>query len=209
MKVEIWSDVICPWCYIGKRRFEAALARFDGRERVETIWRSYELDPRAAPHYPGTLIERLAQKYRVSLEEAAAMTARVTAVAADVGLHYRLEEARPGNTFHAHRLIHYAATRGLGPPLMERLMHGYFSESLPVGDPEALSGVAVATGLDPEETRAVLAGDAHAAAVRADEGRAAQLGIGGVPHFLFNEELAISGAQPLETFLAALHRAAR
>lgn len=208
MKVEIWSDIICPWCYIGKRRFETALAEFDGRERVETIWRSYELDPRAPQHYPGTLIERLAQKYRVSLKEAAVMTARVTAVAAEAGLHYRLEEARPGNTFNAHRLIHYAATHGLGLPVMERLMQGYFSEALPVGDPEALISVADEAGLDPKETRAVLAGDAHAAEVRADEERASHLGISGVPHFLFNEGFAISGAQPLEIFMAALRKAA-
>lgn len=208
MKIEIWSDIICPWCYIGKRRFESALAGFDRREQVEVIWRSYELDPRAPQHYPGTLIERLAHKYRVSLKEAVAMTERVTAVAAEEGLHYRLEEARPGNTFNAHRLIHYAATRGLGQTLMERLMQGYFSESLPIGDPDSLLSTAIETGLDPEEARAILASDAYAAAVRADEERAARFGVSGVPHFLFDEGMAISGAQPLDVFHAALRKAA-
>jgi predicted DsbA family dithiol-disulfide isomerase len=206
MKIEIWSDLICPWCYIGKRRLEAALEQLEGRQRVQVIWRSFELDPHAPRRYPGTQIERLAQKYGVSRPEAAAMIARVTAVAADEGLHYRLEQAQPGNTFDAHRLVHFAGTRGLGPALMERLMQAYFTAALPIGDPEALVRVAADGGLDPDATRAVLAGDAHAAEVRADEQRAARLNVRSVPHFLFDERHAVSGAQPLEALLAALQQ---
>ena len=206
MKIEIWSDLICPWCYIGKRRFEAALARFEQRQHVEVVWRSFELDPQAPRLYPGTLTDRLAQKYAVSQHEATAMIARVTAVAAEEGLHYRLENARAGNTFDAHRLIHFATNRGLGPAVMERLMQGYFTTALPIGDRDALVRVAAECGLEAGEVRALLASEAYMTEVRADEQRAARFNVRGVPHFLFDEQHAISGAQPTETFLAALRQ---
>jgi predicted DsbA family dithiol-disulfide isomerase len=131
MRVEIWSDVICPWCYIGKRRFEMALANFAQRDEVRVIWRSFELDTEAPRQQPGTLEEMLARKYGVSPQEAEAMNARVTGVAKEVGLEYHLVGARPGNTFDAHRLLHYAAARELGDRATERIMHAYFSEGLP------------------------------------------------------------------------------
>jgi predicted DsbA family dithiol-disulfide isomerase len=126
MKIEIWSDVICPWCYIGKRRFETALADFAQRDEVQVIWRSFELDSKAPRQQPGTLEEMLARKYRVSPQEAAQMNARVTGIATEIGLEYHLENARPGNTFDAHRLLHFAASKGLSDRATERIMHAYF-----------------------------------------------------------------------------------
>lgn len=207
MQVEIWSDVICPWCYIGKRRFETALASFAHRESVNVTWRSFELDPNAPLQYPGTLEEMLSHKYGVSPQEAAAMNARVTAIAREAGLEYHLALARPGNTFDAHRLLHFAAGRQLGVRATERIMHGYFSEELAVGDHAALARLAPEFGIDESEALALLEGDAYSDAVRADEARAAGFGITGVPFFVFDEKTGISGAQPVEAFAQALQQA--
>jgi predicted DsbA family dithiol-disulfide isomerase len=207
MQIEIWSDVICPWCYIGKRRFETALADFAHKEKVQVVWRSYELDPDSPPQLPGSLEEMLAQKYGVSPQEAAAMNARVTEVAKQVGLEYRLSTARPGNTFDAHRLLHFAASRQLDDGAAERLMHAYFSESLPVGDHAALARLAPEFGIAENEALAMLKSDAYSKEVRADEARAANLGITAVPFFVYNEKSGISGAQPVEVFSAALQHA--
>src|SRR5512142_668033 len=121
MQIEIWSDVICPWCYIGKRNFEKALAAFPHRDEVQIVWRSFELDPHAPAELPGTLAEMLAQKYRTSQQEAAAMIDRVTAAARNAGLEYHLDKARTGNTFDAHRLLHHVTSKGLGDTATERL----------------------------------------------------------------------------------------
>lgn len=207
MQVEIWSDIICPWCYIGKRRFETALADFALKEDVHVIWRSFELDPDAPRQRTGTLEEMLAQKYNVSPQEAAAMNARVTAVARETGLDYRLSGARPGNTFDAHRLLHFAASRQLGERAAERLMHGYFSESLPVGDRAALARLAPEFGIAESEALVMLESDAYSGEVRADEARAAKFGITVVPFFVFDEKSGISGAQPVEVFAEALQQA--
>jgi predicted DsbA family dithiol-disulfide isomerase len=209
MKIEIWSDVICPWCYIGKRRFETALASFAQRDDVQVIWRSFELDPKAPPQHPGTLEERLAHKYGVSLQQAVAMNARVTGVAREVGLEYHLENARPGNTFDAHRLLHFAASRQLGDRATERIMHAYFSEALQVGDRTALARLAPEFGIAENEAWAMLESGAYADAVRADEARAAGFGISGVPFFVFDEKFGVSGAQPIEVFAKALHGTAK
>jgi predicted DsbA family dithiol-disulfide isomerase len=208
MQIEIWSDVICPWCYIGKRRFELALAGFPGREQVEVVWRSFELDPHAPRRYPGTLNEMLAQKYGVSAQQAAAMNARVTGLAQPLGLEYRLDQARPGNTFDAHRLLHYATAKGLGDRATERVMQAYFCEALAVGERDALARLAPEFGIPEAEAQAVLEGGDYAEAVRADEARAAELGISGVPFFAFNGKFGVSGAQPLEVFAEALREAA-
>ncbi len=207
MQVEIWSDVICPWCYIGKRRFEAALAQFPRRETVKVIWRSFELDPHAPRERKGTLEEMLAQKYGVSLAQAAAMNSRVTTIAREVGLEYRLTEAKPGNTFDAHRLLHLATAHDLGARATERLMHAYFCEGLPVSDHNALTRLAPEFGVDQTEALALLQGDSYAEAVRADEARAAQLGITSVPCFVFDGKFGIAGAQPVEEFVGALQQA--
>lgn len=208
MHIEIWSDVICPWCYIGKRRFEAALAQFPRHDNVQITWRSFELDPHAPRRYEGTLDEMLVRKYGVSAVQAAAMNARVTALAEAEGLHYRLAGARPGNTLDAHRLLHVAAARQQGTPAIERLMQAYFCEELPVGDCAALARLAPEFGITENEAFAILEGEEYADAVRADERRAAELGISGVPFFVFDGKFGVSGAQPVQTFAEALQQAA-
>jgi predicted DsbA family dithiol-disulfide isomerase len=207
MQIEIWSDVICPWCYIGKRRFEMALAGFAHKDQVQVIWRSFELDPNAPRQRPGTLEEMLAHKYRVSLQEAAAMNARVSAIAKEVGLEYQLASARPGNTFDAHRLLHFADSQQLGDRASERIMHGYFSEGLEVGERAALARLAPEFGIAESEVLAMLESDAYTGAVRADEARAAGFGVTGVPFFLFDEKTVITGAQPVAAFAKALQQA--
>ncbi len=207
MQIEVWSDVICPWCYIGKRRLEMALAKFPHWESVHVVWRSYELDPDAPRQPSGTLEEMLAQKYGVSREEAAAMNARVTEVAKEVGLEYRLADARPGNTFDAHRLLHFAASKQLDDGASERLMHAYFSESLQVGDHAALARLAPEFGISEKDALTVLESDAYSKEVRADEARAASMGITAVPSFVINEYFGISGAQPVEVFASAIQQA--
>jgi len=207
MQVEIWSDIICPWCYIGKRRFEMALADFAHRESVQVIWRSYELDPASPRQYPESLEKMLARKYGVSPQQAAAMNARVTGLARELGLEYRLDSARPGNTFDAHRLLHYAASLQLGNQLTERIMHGYFSEGLAVGERKALARLVPELGMDENGALAMMESDAYSAEVRADESRAAKLGISGVPFFLFDEKTGVSGAQTVEVFSGALQQA--
>jgi predicted DsbA family dithiol-disulfide isomerase len=208
MQVEIWSDVICPWCYIGKRRFEKALANFAQKESVTVIWRSFELDPKSPQQYPVSLEEMLSRKYNVSLQEAASMNARVSGLAQEVGLTYQLSKARPGNTFDAHRLLHFATSRQLGDKATERIMQAYFSESLAIGDRAALAKLAGEFGIDESETLAMLESDAYSSEVRGDQARAAKYGISGVPFFVINEKVGISGAQPVETFAQALEQAA-
>jgi predicted DsbA family dithiol-disulfide isomerase len=207
MQIEVWSDVICPWCYIGKRKLEMALAKFPHWESVQVIWRSFELDADAPRNPSGTLNEMLAQKYSVTLQEAEAMNARVTEAAREVGLEYHLEHAHPGNTFDAHRLLHYAASRQLDDAASERLMQGYFSESLPVGDIQALARLAPEFGITEKEALAVLESDAYAKNVRADEARAADFGVTGVPCFVIDENIMIAGAQSVEVFSETLQQA--
>jgi len=207
MKVEIWSDVVCPWCYIGKRRFEAALAGFAHRAAVGVVWRSFQLDPHAPLESTEPVNAVLAQKYGVSLQQAAAMSAQVSALAAEDGLEYHLDQAQRSNTFTAHRLIHFAATQGCQDALKERLLRAYFTEGAAVGDPATLVRLAAEVGLPTAEARAVVAGTAYAAEVRADEQRAQALGIRGVPFFVLDDTYAVSGAQPAAVFRQALEQA--
>jgi predicted DsbA family dithiol-disulfide isomerase len=207
MTVEIWSDVVCPWCYIGKRRFERALERFAHRDDVRVIWRSFQLDPGAPSDGTESVNDLLARKYNVSPAQARAMTEQVTATAAEEGLEYHLENARRGNTLDAHRLIHLATERGLQDVAKERLLRAYFTEGLPIGDRETLVRLAAEIGIPAEEARAMLAGDRYADAVRADIDRGASFGISGVPFFAIDERYGVSGAQSPEVLLAALERA--
>jgi predicted DsbA family dithiol-disulfide isomerase len=207
MKVEIWSDVVCPWCYIGKRRFEAALARFDHRDDVEVVWRSFELDPGAPAVREGSYAGRLAAKYGVPVTEAQAMIDRMTGAAAGTGLAFRFDIARPGNTFDAHRLLHLALDRGVQDAAKERLLAAAFTEGLPIGDRDTLVHLGADAGLDATEVRAVLEGDTYGAEVRRDEREAAELGIHGVPFFVVDRRYAVSGAQAPEVLLAMLDQA--
>ena len=207
MKVEIWSDVVCPWCYIGKRRFEAALDRFAHRSDVEVVWHSFELNPSAPAVSEGDLIGRLATKYGVTREQAEAMNDRVTRIADDEDLGFRLDIARPGNTFDAHRLIHLAADRGVQDAVKEQLLAAYQCKGEPIGEHDTLVRAAVAGGLDEAEVREVLAGEQYVDEVRQDEREAEQIGVGGVPFFVFDRRYAVSGAQSPDVLLNALEKA--
>lgn len=202
MKIEIWSDLICPWCYIGRRRLELALAQLGRREEI--ILRSFELGPGAQAQYPGTLNELLAHKYGVSIGQAEQMNARVTELAGRLGLEFRLDMARPGNSFDAHRLVHFAATRHQRDAAAEVIMHAYFTQSLPIGDRAALAELAPGFGLSEEEVLTMFASEAYSDVVRSDEQRAAQLGISAVPFFLFDGKVGISGAQEVDEFVRLL-----
>ena len=211
MKVEIWSDVVCPWCYIGKRRFEAALDRFAHADEVEVEWRSFELDPhatsvRAAGEGPDQA-DVLASKYAMSRAQAEAAIGNVTAAAAGEGLDFHLDVSLRSNTFDAHRVIHLAAARGIQDAVEERLMRAYFTEGEPVGDRDALVRIATDAGLDTAEVEKVLDTDEHADAVRADEADARALGITGVPFFVVERKYGVSGAQPADQLLAVLEQA--
>lgn len=206
MLVEVWSDMVCPWCYIGKRRLEAALARFQRRDRTRVVWRSFELDPDADGD-PGTpLVDVLATKYGGGPERARAMMAHVTAVAAEEGLTYRLDRARRGNSFDAHRLSHAAHTLGLQEAFVERCMRAYFTEGVAIGDREALVALAREAGLDPGAAREALEGGAFADDVRRDEEAAHRIGVTGVPCFVVDRRLALAGAHPADAILGLLRR---
>jgi predicted DsbA family dithiol-disulfide isomerase len=207
LTVDIWSDVVCPWCYIGKRRFEAALAQFEHRDEVSVTWHSFELDPGAPRMAEGSQAERLAAKYGMSVEEAEQRQAEVTELAAGEGLTYDLAGARSGNTFDAHRLLQLGSEQGLGDAVKERLMAAYFTEREPIGDRDTLARLGAEAGLPADEVAELLDGDRHADTVRADEDTATRLGIRGVPFFVLGRRYGLSGAQPAEVLLQALQQA--
>jgi predicted DsbA family dithiol-disulfide isomerase len=205
--VEIWSDIACPWCSIGKRRFEAALAGFEHRDAVTVTWRSFELDPGAPAEREGELAAHLASKYGSSVEQARARQAQLAEVAAGEGLDFRFDIARGGNTFDAHRLVHLAAAHGLQDAMEERLMRAYLGEGELMSDHAALARLAGEVGLPAGEVDELLAGDRFAAEVRDDERTGASLGITGVPFFVVDRAFGASGAQPPETLRGLLEHA--
>lgn len=207
MDVEIWSDIACPWCYIGKRRFEKALAAFEHRDQVKVTWRSFELDPNAPAALPETIVEHLANKYGVSVGQARGMMSNVAKVAAEEGLDFKLEESRGGNTFDAHRITHLAKAHGLQHEMEERLMRAYQCESQLMSDHATLERLALEVGLPADEVKATLASDKYAAEVREDERTASQLGISGVPFFVVDRKYGASGAQPPEILGQLLRQA--
>jgi predicted DsbA family dithiol-disulfide isomerase len=216
VQVEIWSDVVCPWCHIGKRRLEAALARFPHRDQVRVRWRSFELDPTApsaaatdGPAGEDEYARRLAQKYGTALADARRMIDTMTATAAAEGLDLRFDRAVRANTFDAHQVLHLAAERGVQDAVKERLLRGYFTEGEAVGDPRVLVRLAAEAGLDAEETRAALDGQVYAAAVRSDQAEATALGVRGVPFFVVDRAYGVSGAAPPEQLLDVLSTAWR
>ena len=207
MKIEVWSDVVCPWCYVGKRNLEAALGEFEHADQVTVAWRSYELDPTTPARVDRSMDEVLEHKYGMTSEQASAANRRMTELAAEVGLEYHLDRVQIGNTFDAHRLLHLAAHEGRADELKERLLRAYFTEGRAVADPFTLAELAAEVGLDPARVAEVLEGDEFAADVRADEARALELGSTGVPFFVFDERLGIPGAQPPDVLLRLLDRA--
>jgi predicted DsbA family dithiol-disulfide isomerase len=208
LKIDVWSDIACPWCFIGKRRLEAALREFPDADQVAVEWRSFELDPSAPRVRDKSLShnERLAKKYGVTVERAQAMNDRLKGVAAEEGLAFDFERIQSGNTFDAHRLLHLAKARGLQDQVKERFMHAYLCEGEAIGEPDALQRLAVDAGLDAEEVQAVLATDQFASEVRADQREAGALGVDGVPFFRIGRYGA-AGAQPAQLLLQILERA--
>jgi len=204
--VEIWSDIACPWCYIGKRRFEAALEQFEHRDDVNVTWRSFELDPGAPAERKGDRAERLAEKYGMTVEQAREAEQRLTGVAADESLPFRFDIARSGTTFDGHRLVHLAETHGLQDEMKERLLRAYFTEGELMSDHDTLVRLAAEVGLDEQEVRELLAGDRYADEVRADERTAGELGISAVPTFVVDRKLGASGAQPPDALLDLLRQ---
>jgi predicted DsbA family dithiol-disulfide isomerase len=208
MQVEIWSDIACPWCYVGKRRFEAALAAFEHRDEVTVTWRSFELDPRAPVTRSVDSATHLAQKYGMTREQAQTSQRKLADVAAADGIDMRFDLARGGNTFDAHRLVHLAEAHDLQDAMTERLMRAYFTEGEPIGDADALARLALDVGLPEDEVRDVLATDRYAAEVRDDERTAAALGIHAVPFIAVDRRIGAAGARPPEA-LGELLRQAR
>jgi predicted DsbA family dithiol-disulfide isomerase len=207
LHIDVWSDIICPWCAIGNRRLDAALARFSHRDDVEVVWHAFELDPSAPAVREGDNATRLAEKYGRTKAEAEAMMKNVEDTAAKDGLELHLLQARSGNTFDGHRVLHLAAERGLQGAVKERFFRGYMSEGRAIGDHEVLVQLASDAGLDADEVRAVLGSDRYAKEVREDEETARRLGISGVPFFVLAGKYAISGAQPADVILRALEQA--
>ncbi|MFF7329444.1 DsbA family protein [Streptomyces sp. NPDC008150] len=209
MRVEIWSDIACPWCYVGKARFEKALAAFPHRDQVEVVHRSFELDPGRAKDDVQPVLAMLTKKYGMSEDQARAGEDNLGAQAAAEGLDYRTRDRDHGSTFDLHRLLHLAKEHGRHDELLQLMYRANFAEERSVyNDDERLVELAVAAGLDEERARAVLADPAaYADAVREDEREAAQLGANGVPFFVLDRTYGVSGAQPAEVFAQALTQA--
>ena len=210
MLIEIWSDVVCPFCYIGKRRLEAALADFAHRDEVEVVYRSFELDPSAPEVGTESIGEALARKYGGGPEQAATMMDRVATMAGEVGLTFDYAHATHTRTLEAHRLLHLALDHG-GPELqrtlVEALMVAYFTQGRSMGDRGVLREVAVGAGLPADRVAGVLASEEYAEPVAADIEQARAYGISGVPFFVLDRRLGVSGAQPQEVFAQALQQA--
>ena len=210
--VDIWSDIACPWCYVGKRRFEAALSQFPQAGQVDVVWHSFELDPNAPTSNPVGMRDGLAMKYGTDTARAQGMMDSMTRTAAEDGLEYHFEALKLTNTFQAHQTIHLAAhldpdgTHGLQGRVKERFLKAYLSEGQFLGDPEVLVSLAQEVGLDAAEVRAALEEQTYAAAVRQDEAQARAYGISGVPFFVLGGKYGVSGAQAPETLLEALQQ---
>jgi predicted DsbA family dithiol-disulfide isomerase len=207
MKVEIWSDVVCPWCYIGKRRFERALAQFDGAAEVEVIWRSFQLNPDHPKGGRTAHDDYLSAKLGATLEQVRALNDRVIRLATAEGLDYDFDRYQVVNTFDAHRLTHFAKARHLGAEIQERLLRAQLVDGELLDDPETLVRLGVEVGLDADDTHRMLDSDAHAADVRDDLREARELGVNGVPFFVIDRRFGVSGAQETELFLQVLHHA--
>lgn len=206
MKVDIWSDVRCPFCYIGKHKFEKALESFANVDQVDVEWHSFELDPYLTTDVSVGTHEHLAANKGISIQQAKQMADYASGAAAAVGLQFDFEHAVVANSFQAHRLIQFAKTKGLGSEAEELLFKAHFTEGKNIDDQETLLEIGITLGLEREEVKKAFSSDAFAAMVREDEVRAANLGINGVPFFVFNDKYAVSGAQQPEVFLGALEQ---
>ena len=204
MRVEIWSDVACPWCYIGKVRFERAVAEF-GRP-VEVTYRSYQLDPSLPPHDDRSEVDYLVERKGMSRDQVRGMIAHVCEAAAGEGLAFDFDRLVVANSFTAHRLLHHAKAHGRLPELKGALLAAHFEQGCDIGDPETLVAVAASVGLDAGESRDVLLSKRYTDDVRADIAEARQIGVTGVPFYVFEDQYAVSGAQPSEVFVDVLRQ---
>ena len=206
LTVDIWSDVVCPFCYMGKRRFERALARFEHRDQVSVVWHSFQLDRDAHFQAGQTVHAYLAGRKGIPLATSRRLHDRLVVEAAELGLEYNFDTALIANTFDAHRLTHLAKERGLQAAVEERLFAAYFTEGKNIEDRGVLAELAAGAGIDPADAASALATDRHADAVRADIDEARRFGADGVPFYVFNRRCAVSGAQPDGLFLEVLNR---
>ena len=207
MQIEIWSDFVCPFCYMGKRRFEEALRQFEHRDAFEVVFRSFELDPNSRRDASINLVDHLAEKYSITKAAAKSNIENITMQAKMMGLEYHLEEAIQANTFDAHRVSHYAKTLNLMDEITERLMQAHFTEGLNIGDQDVLLALSEEVGLNREDVQKVLSQGQFGEEVRRDQQRARELGIRSVPNFLIDGRISVSGAQPIRVFLQALEEA--
>lgn len=207
VKIDVWTDIVCPFCYLGRRHLETAVEGFEHRDEVQVTWHSFELDRSAPAVSQQPLIEMIAAKYGISTEQAVAQHQSMASAARDTGLVFNWQQARLGNSFDAHRVVHLAAEHGLEGAAHERLMKAYFTDGLAIGHRETLVGLAVEVGLDRDEVAAMLASDDYGNHVRSDEATAAMLGVTGVPYFVFDRNYGVSGAQPVPVLAQALETA--
>ncbi|MFC7490124.1 MULTISPECIES: DsbA family oxidoreductase [unclassified Knoellia] len=204
MRIDVWSDLVCPFCHVGRRRLELALEQFEHADEVEVTWHSYQLDRSAPAVVEGSNVDRIAEKYGRSREEMVAQHEAMAADAAAVGLDFQWDKVVGGNSFDAHRVIHLARARGSETPVTERIMRGWYSEGAAIGDTDTLVRLAAEGGLAREDVRAMLASEDYGYDVRADEATANQLGITAVPTFVLDQKFAVTGAQPVDGLLRAL-----
>ena len=206
MKVEIWSDIVCPFCYIGKRKFETALADFAGKDKVEIEWKSFQLDPEMDNKEGLNVHEYLGTRKGGTAADGKRMNDSMTAAAAEVGLQYDFDNGIINNTINAHRLLHWAKEKGLQNELKERIFKAYYTEGIDTADIAELVRLAKETGLDSVEARKVLDENLYVKEVLQDQQEAAELGVQGVPFYVFNRKYAVSGAQPSEVFTQVLNK---
>lgn len=207
MKIEVWSDIACPWCYIGKHRLDTALSSFAHADEVEVVWRSYQLDPDAPRVSDMNLNDILSRKHGFPPAQAVAMNEQMRQMGAREGLTYRFDIARYGNSIDAHRLVHLARQHGLQSAMEDRLFAAYFGQGKAIGDQDTLLALALEAGLPETEVRDVLAGDAFADQVRADTEEARRLNVRGVPFVVIDEKYALPGAQSVKIIGDALRQA--
>lgn len=209
IQVEIWSDVVCPFCFIGKKNFEAALEKYSGPEKIEVVWRSFELDPKAERSQQIKIHDLIAKKYGRSVEWAQENNERLTAQGKTIGIDFDFNSIIPTNSFDAHRLMHFARAENKENEVAHLLFGAYFSQGQDIAQPSVLTDIVVKAGLSPEKWSQVLQGQDYTLDVRNEERQAQELGITGVPAFVFNRKYLVSGAQPVESFLEVLNESAK
>lgn len=204
MKIEVWSDFVCPFCYIGKRHMETAIEASGMKDQVEIVYKSFQLNPDSKKHYDQGIDEIIAEKYGISVEQAQTSNNNIVEAAKAVGLDYNFKEIKPTNTFDAHRLSHYAKEEGKMDAFTEAMMRCYFVEAVNISETEVLLGVIEAIGLDRDKAQSILESTKYSDAISDDVEEARKFGVSGVPFFVFDREAAVSGAQPVEHFVEVL-----